>query len=226
MNLQERTVLENFLDQLVQVHGVDKVPQADALIKRAVEQQPDAAYLLVQRALLLGQALDQAKARIAELERTQDGTSRGFLDSGSSSWSASMPQASTATAAPGRPLAGVAGPSAQFSGPVSAGPAGSSALSNPGAGSSFLGQAAATAAGVAGGAFLFEGVESLLGHHGSSIPGQEAASTVPQEDVTNNNYYASNDWSTDAGDSPPESDDPDAPEESDTDFGSDDGDFV
>jgi hypothetical protein len=226
MNLQERTLLENFLDQLVQVHGVDKIPQADALIKRAVEQQPDAAYLLVQRALLLGQALDQAKARIAELERTQDGTSRGFLDSGASSWSASMPQASTATAAPGRPLAGVAGPSSQFSGPLSAGPAGSPVPSNPGAGSSFLGQAAATAAGVAGGAFLFEGVESLLGHHGSSIPGQEAAATFPQEDVTNNNYYASNDRSTDAGDSPPESDDPDEQEESDTDFGSDGGDFV
>jgi hypothetical protein len=226
MNLQERTVLESFLDQLVQVHRVDKIPQADALIKRAVEQQPDAAYLLVQRALLLGQALDQAKARIAELERTQDGTSRGFLDSGASSWSASMPQASTATAAPGRPLAGVGGPSSQFSGPLSAGPAGSSVPSNPGAGSSFLGQAAATAAGVAGGAFLFEGVESLLGHHGSSIPDQEAAATFPQEDVTNNNYYASNDRSTDAGDSPPESDDPDEQEESDTDFGSDGGDFV
>jgi hypothetical protein len=39
---------------------------------------------------------------------------------------------------------------------------------------SFLGSAAATAAGVAGGAFLFHGMESLMGHHGygpgSSVP--------------------------------------------------------
>jgi hypothetical protein len=32
---------------------------------------------------------------------------------------------------------------------------------------SFLGTAAATAAGIAGGAFLFQGLESLLGHHDS-----------------------------------------------------------
>ena len=84
MNPQESEVLQSFLDQLIHVRGVDKVPQADAMIKRAVAQQPDAAYLLVQRTLLLGQALDQAKARIAELERAQEESSRSFLDSGSS----------------------------------------------------------------------------------------------------------------------------------------------
>jgi len=57
MNVQEREVLENFLNQLTQVRGVRKDSEADAIIARAIAQQPDAAYLLVQRALLLEQAL-------------------------------------------------------------------------------------------------------------------------------------------------------------------------
>jgi uncharacterized protein len=189
MNLQERAVLQNFLDQLVQVHGVNKVAQADAMIKRAVDQQPDAAYLLVQRALLLGQALNQAKARISELERVQEESSRGFLEP-------------TGAASP-------------FSQPVGSpgAPAGLPVSSPGGAASGFLGQAAATAAGVAGGAFLFEGAESLFGHHGSSVPSHEAAPTSPDGDVTINNYYASNDGGEKIRDN-------------NSDFESDDGDFV
>jgi hypothetical protein len=52
---------------LVQIPGVKKDPEADALIQEAVAQQPDATYLLTQRVLLLGVALDQARARVAEL---------------------------------------------------------------------------------------------------------------------------------------------------------------
>ena len=40
----------------------------------------------------------------------------------------------------------------------------------------FLGQAAATAAGVAGGAFLFQGLENLFGSHGGSAAGHDAQS--------------------------------------------------
>ena len=47
------------------IHGAEKVAQADTMIKRAVERQPDAAYLLVQRVLLLGQALNQVNVRIS-----------------------------------------------------------------------------------------------------------------------------------------------------------------
>jgi mannitol-specific phosphotransferase system IIBC component len=46
-NLQECAVLQNLLDQLVQVHGVNKVAQADAMIKRAVDQQPDAGDVTI-----------------------------------------------------------------------------------------------------------------------------------------------------------------------------------
>ena len=71
-----------------------------------------------------------------------------------------------------------------------------------GGAASFLGQAAATAAGVAGGAFLFEGIENLFGPHGAS-------------------------WQhAHAGDEPDRFTDDDDAAESDSDSGNDDGDFV
>ena len=85
MTPQERSVLEGFLAQLAQVRGVNKDPEAERLIAQAVEQQPDATYLVVQRALLLGQALEQAKARIAALEQGE-GRGQGFLDPNASGW--------------------------------------------------------------------------------------------------------------------------------------------
>ena len=180
MNAQERALLEDFLDRLIQTRDIRKVPEADEMIRKAVEQQPDAAYLLVQRALLLTQALEQAKARIATLESTENRSNSTFLGTGSSSWSPSTagyptpPTQATAQAGPSVPPPSGWAPSA----PAPSGGA-----------SSFLGKAAATAAGVAGGAFLFEGIESLLGRHeggfGSPPPGD-----FPSEDVTiNNNYY-------------------------------------
>jgi hypothetical protein len=56
---------------------------------------------------------------------------------------------------------------------------------------SFLGQAATTAAGVAAGAFLFQGIESLMGHHGYGSPYQDMAyqDAMRPENVTINEYY-------------------------------------
>ena len=181
MNSQERSVLEAYLDRLVQVRTVDKDAEADAMIRRAVRRQPDAAYLVVRRALLLERALDQSRARIADLERAHTTGGTRFLDP--SSTGASHPQAS------GAPLRSAADVSLAY--PPAAGPLPSSA----GGASSFLGQAAATAAGVAGGAFLIEGLESMLDHHGTFEAGQPAAAMSSPEDVTINNYYAGADRS-------------------------------
>src|SRR4051812_49117434 len=86
MTPQERSLLESFLAQLVQVRSVNKDPEAQRLIDRAVAEQPDATYLVVQRALLLNQALEQAKSRIAALEQAEAGRDRGFLDPNASGW--------------------------------------------------------------------------------------------------------------------------------------------
>src|ERR1700761_8795295 len=86
MTPQERALLENFLTRLTQVRGTSKDPEAERMIAQAAEQQPDAMYLAVQRALLVGQALEQAKARIAELEQAAAGRDQRFLDPNASGW--------------------------------------------------------------------------------------------------------------------------------------------
>jgi hypothetical protein len=159
-----------------------KNPEAELLIRDAVARQPDATYLLVQRTLLLRAALDEARRTIAELQsaQRQEGTGDPLRAFGS------PPEGIAAARAPERRSLDVAAPSAVPSyatPPVSSVPAGVAAMP------SFLGQAAATAAGVAGGAFLFQGVEDLLGHHGSALSAHDIA--PPAEDVTVTNYSGS-----------------------------------
>lgn len=171
MTPQESQLLREFLDQLMQVRGVVKDPQADEMINRALARQPDAGYLLVQKALLQEQALNAAKAQIAALQsqlddaRASSAGGASFLDS-ASNWGNSaghtgrgvqraapqfIPQAAAQYGIPPQPAAMPSRPG--FFG---------------GGAGSFLGNMAATAAGVAGGAFLFQGIENLLGHHHAS----------------------------------------------------------
>jgi hypothetical protein len=154
MNPSDEKTLQDFLGQLVQARGVTKDPQADALIQRAVAEQPDAAYLLVQRALLVEQALGNAKARIAELERQTTKGSGGFLDANTWGNSAQSNPSSPAQAPAQGAVQGTAAParSGGFLG---------------GAGGGMLGTIAATAAGVAAGSFLFHGIGNLLDHDGA-----------------------------------------------------------
>jgi uncharacterized protein len=50
------------------------------------------------------------------------------------------------------------------------------------------------AAGVAGGAFLFEGIENMMGHHDAALPDRDLAPQhATAEDLTINNYYGSDD---------------------------------
>jgi hypothetical protein len=166
MSPQDTQMLQDFLAQLVQAHGIQKDQEADALIQRAVAQQPDAAYLLVQRALLVGQALDNAKSRIAALEsqlqQAQAGQQGGgggkFLDA--DSWGNSggsrpaqgyvretQPQYQSAQQQP------------QYQPQYQSAPR--SGFLSGGFGSA-LGSVAATAAGVAAGGFLFQGLENMF----------------------------------------------------------------
>jgi len=165
MTLQESQLLQDFLDQLSQVR-VRKDPEAQAMIQKALAQQPDAPYLLVQRAMLLEQALNQAKAQITQLQ----GQSANFSGGGSAWNQTPLEQPRTA------PLPGNAQPAQQQRSGFLSGGAGS-----------LLSSAAATAAGVAGGAFLFQGLEDLLGHHGGGFLGQDAPGEVV-ENVTVNNH--------------------------------------
>jgi hypothetical protein len=203
MSPQEVQMLQDFLGQLTQAHGISKDPQADALIAGAVAKQPDAAYLLVQRALLMDQALNAAKAQISTLQsqlQTQaQSAPRSFLDSanvwGNSQTAAPRPAAAPMPAPaqyqPAMPYQPQ--PAAPYQAPLQApAPAAASGFLSGGAGN-LLGNVAATAAGVAGGAFLFQGIEHMMGHNSGSgfFDHQQSIAPLaaPVENTTINNYY-------------------------------------
>ncbi len=68
MSPNETQLLQTFLTQLVQTQAGNKDSQAQIMIAEASARQPDAAYLLVQRCLLLEQAVAKAQTQIAQLQ--------------------------------------------------------------------------------------------------------------------------------------------------------------
>jgi hypothetical protein len=173
MNAQERTLLVQFLDQLISAQAGRKDPEAEALIREACARQPDAAYLLAQRALQLEQALDITKAELQRLqsETAQSRESASFLGN-PNAWGRSSSATTTPTGAP-----------VSAASPSSATPAGPAVNQPPQRfGSGMLGNVAATAAGVVAGSFLFQGVQNLLGRHGTDAPWGGTAAPAPARD--------------------------------------------
>jgi hypothetical protein len=68
MTPEETRLLDDFLRQLADVPAIAKDRAAAAAIERTFERQPNAPYLVVQRALLLQQALVAAQAELARLK--------------------------------------------------------------------------------------------------------------------------------------------------------------
>src|SRR6266700_746121 len=66
---QERDLITTLLARLKGAAGQPKDPEADALIRQAMVEQPDAPYYLVQTVLIQDLSLHQAQNRIAELEQ-------------------------------------------------------------------------------------------------------------------------------------------------------------
>ena len=169
MNAAERDQLQQFLSALRQTRADPKDATADDLIREAVRAQADAPYLLVQRAMGLGLALDAAQTRIQQLEAqcTQQldqlaqlkriSPATGPETAPNSSWMSS-------TQAWGR---GAETPTQHL--PAKA-PAATSAW-----GGGMMAQVATTAAGVVAGGLLFQGVQSLMGHHKPSTESNTAS---------------------------------------------------
>lgn len=203
MTPQETQWLDDLLQRLAAVQGVPKDPQAVAMIRERLAGQPDAIYLLVQRVLLLEHALQDAQAQIAQLSQSQQHPGGSFLggapgiDWGRQPQAPMQPAAQPVPAdggyygseryAPGAPPARTAAPSWRervFGAPAAA--AAPAASTGPG----LLGTAASAAAGVAGGMFLFNGIEHLLGGHGGSggglFGGSQGSTPTVTENVTQN----------------------------------------
>jgi hypothetical protein len=195
MSPQDSQLLQEFLDQLVQARGVAKDPEAEAMIQRAAARQPDAAYLLVQRALLQQQALNNAKAEIDALQaqlRATPQAAPAFLDP--NAWGNSGTARPSSAAPYQQPYQQpYQAPYQQpYPGQAQAQPTGGPGGFLRGGLGGTLGTVAATAAGVAGGAFLFQGLENLLGHHsGNGFLGSQSALASPTESASRHEADAS-----------------------------------
>src|SRR2546428_10812496 len=66
---QERDLITTLLARLKSAGGQPKDPEADALVRQAIAEQPDAPYYLVQTVLIQDLSLQNAQNLIAELER-------------------------------------------------------------------------------------------------------------------------------------------------------------
>src|SRR5258706_11157479 len=134
MTPQERQLLSTFLQQLAQTRADPKDAEADALIHDAVSRQPDASYLLAQRAMGLDLALKAAQAQAeklqAELDQVKRGNEASFVGN-PGAWGRSAPGANAAQQ-PLAPLTQSYGKSAAAAGPTAAPPSawGSGMLGN------------------------------------------------------------------------------------------------
>jgi hypothetical protein len=207
MTSQEKELLSRFLQQMTAAQAGQKDSEADALIRDAVARQPDAAYLLVQRAMQLEQLLDATEARAqkleAELEQARSASttagSRSTSFLGDPSWGA-RPSAAAAPSAvaqrsPGQPIGmgtplGAAGAPAAAAGYQAAPPQAAAPIAGarPGWGSGMMGNVAATAAGVVGGAFLYQGIQGLM-HRGDT--NSAADHHQPEQDASAEPHSAS-----------------------------------
>jgi uncharacterized protein len=187
MTPQERHLIDELFDRLAGLENSPRDPEAEKAILEGLRRAPNAAYALVQTALVQDEALKRANAHIEELEaRTQpqqQAQSGSFLDSmrdtvfGQGQSRGSVPNVRPAD--PGAQRGPIwnsgqvlnSGPSG-YADPRSAGYAGAPPSPGPAAGSgggSFLGTAAAAAAGVVGGSLLMNSIRGLMGGNHQSF---------------------------------------------------------
>lgn len=168
---QERQLVDALFEKLTRLENTTRDPDAERAIADGLARAPHAVYALVQTALVQDEALKRADARIRELSGEDEAPRQGggFLDSmrnaltGGSSHG-SVPSVRPVAASGPDPRWNTGGAYAASSQPV--------APAQPfSGGGSFLGTAAASAAGVIGGALLLNSISSMFGHHGNAFGG-------------------------------------------------------
>lgn len=187
MTPQERELITELFDRLASLEGSPRDSEAERAIAAGLARAPHAIYPLVQTVLVQDEALKRANARIQELEGSDDGAGareggsfldnmRGALfgrDSSAHGSVPSVPPGSTSGQYAPPPPPGYAPPPDYAPAPGYA----------PPPGGSFLGTAAASAAGVIGGSLLLDSIRSMFGHgHAFAGPFERAPSHSPWDD--------------------------------------------
>ena len=194
MTPQERELLTTFLQQMTQAQAGQKDAEAEAMMREATAKQPDAVYLLVQRAMGLEYALQAAHSETVKIQGELNqlrSTSGGSFLANPNAWG-KMP---TSNVAPAPAAARALSPQGPTQRPTAAAAPASSW------GSGMLGTVATTAAGVVAGSFLFQGIQGLMGNHNqtpnaaANPPPSEANklaanSEEPTELQNDSNYFA------------------------------------
>jgi len=177
MTPEERNLVTDLFDRLARLEESPRDREAEHLIQDGLRQAPNATYALVQTALIQDEALKRADGRIRELE-AQLGTGAepprqgGFLENMRESvfGRREAPRSgSVPTVRPGGEGAPMGAPPVYQSGaqPMAQAPmAQAPMMGQPSPGGSFLGTAAATAAGVIGGSMMMNSIRSMMGHQG------------------------------------------------------------
>jgi hypothetical protein len=214
MTPEEKNLISGLFDRLGEASNQSKDLEADQLIRSKVAENPAAPYLLAQSVLVMQQALSNAQARISALEKqVAEGTAAAqprqgggtFLSGVASLFGGGQPQRTAPPPPPAPPIVPLqqqAPPQPQQA--YSYPPPGPQAPGRFGGGG-FLQGALTTAAGVAGGTLLVQGIENLIGHNPGPFSGAVAPSgglfggDRPVEENTEvvNNYYTEGDPSRD-----------------------------
>jgi uncharacterized protein len=196
MTPQEESMLNDLIGRIEQTPLTEKDPEAEQLLNQRLGRNPDALYVLAQTVLVQKYALEQAQAQLTQMRQLQTqppqpARSTSFLGNLLGHHDPAPPPPPP----PPQPGYGSA-PYSQppygqgWSQPQGYAPA---PPMQQGGGSSFLRNAATTAAGVAAGALAFQGVESLLhgfggGPSGLAGGGFFGGGERPEETIINNYY--------------------------------------
>ncbi len=213
MTPQESDLITTLLARLKNTANQPKDPDAERLIRQAMVETPDAPYYMVQTVLIQDLSLRSAQDRIAQLEQQvaaaeapkpatsflgglfgqRDAPPPAPMQGGGGPWARTPQVAPPPSGGYAAPQPGYAQPGPGYAPQGGQGYGQGGGMMGGGGGGGFGGggflrSAAATAAGVAGGALLFQGISSLFGHSYANSLGGGMGSPGLGETVTNNYY--------------------------------------
>jgi hypothetical protein len=205
---QEEQLLGSLVERVNQTELQEKDPDAETLLNKSLASNPDALYILAQTVLVQNIALEQAKAQVSQLQQAQQqrqparatsflGNLLGHRDPEPAALQTAPQQGYQPVSPQYNQPAPQYAQQPQYQQPQYQQP---QYATVPAGQPSFLRGAAQTAAGVAAGALVFEGVESILhglgGHPeygwggGGMGPGMMGGGFErPVEETVVNNYY-------------------------------------
>jgi hypothetical protein len=180
MTDEERQLIQSLAERIQNAPAPQVDRDADNLIRQTIGSRPDALYILTQTVLIQEMALNQAKQQLQQLPQQQPQQPPApFLPSQRGGYQGSSYQRGDYAPAPPPPPSPVqqyyADPQPQ------------------GRFSSFLQNAAQTAAGVVAGEVAFSALSSIFGHHGGFFGGGGYGVSPGSETIINNYYEGDRD---------------------------------